>query len=198
MVEADLFPVILSGLTGEDLLSPREDKGGALWPRVLIEKPFGHDLASSQALNRSVAELMDEAQIYRVDHYLGKETIQNILVFRFGNAIFEPLWNRKYIDHVQITASEGMGVGRRGRFYDATGVVRDVVQNHLLQMLALSAMEPPTSFDAEAIRDEKTKVFRSIRPIVGDQITEQVVFGQYRGYLREKGIAPDSQTATYA
>ncbi len=195
---SDLFPVILSGLRKDGLLAPHEKKDGSLWPRVLIEKPFGHDLKSSRALNRRVAEIMDEPQVYRVDHYLGKETIQNILVFRFGNAIFEPLWNRKYIDHVQITAAESIGVGRRGRFYDATGVVRDVVQNHLLQMLALSAMEPPTSLEAEAIRDEKTKVFRSLRPIVGDEVKKRVVFGQYRGYREEKEVAPDSRTPTYA
>ncbi len=195
---SNLFPVILDGLTKEGLLDSRRGQDGSLWPRVLIEKPFGRDLESSRVLNDRTAEVMDETQIYRVDHYLGKETIQNILVFRFGNAIFEPIWNRKYVDHVQITASESLGVGRRGRFYEETGVLRDVVQNHLLQMLALSAMEPPTSFDAEAIRDEKTKVFRTLRPIAGEEVRRRVVLGQYRGYREERGVSSDSRTPTYA
>jgi len=195
---SNLFPVILGGLRGAGLLESSPGEAGARWPRVLIEKPFGRDVASSRELNRLASEVLEESQIFRVDHYLGKETVQNILVFRFGNAIFEPLWNRKYIDHVQITAAETIGIGRRGRFYDETGVVRDVVQNHLLQLVALCAMEPPVSFEAFAIRDEKTKVFRALRPILGDEVNERLALGQYRGYREEADVAPDSRTPTYA
>src|SRR5262249_20771782 len=150
--------------------------------RLVIEKPFGRDLATARELNRALAAVLDEKQIFRIDHYLGKETVQNILVFRFANAIFEPLWNRQHIDHVEITAAETIGVEGRGRFYDETGVIRDMVQNHLLQVLALCAMEPPVSFGAEDIRDEKNKVFRALRPMVGSEVAQYVVRGQYKGY----------------
>ena len=185
-----VFPVILGNLKSAGLLHP---PGGAPWSRVVIEKPFGRDIASSRELNRLVGDVLDERQIFRIDHYLGKETVQNILVFRFGNSIFEPVWNRKYVDHVQITMAESIGVEQRGRFYDATGVVRDVIQSHVFQVLALCAMELPVSFKAEDIRDEKFKLLRGIRPIAA----EDVAVGQYEGYLNEPGVAPGSKTPTY-
>jgi glucose-6-phosphate 1-dehydrogenase len=185
-----VFPVILRHLKDAGLLHP---PGTSPWSRVVMEKPFGRDLTSARELNRLVAEVLDESQIFRIDHYLGKETVQNILVFRFGNSIFEPVWNRKYVDHVQITMAEEIGVERRGKFYDQTGVLRDVVQSHLLQVLALCAMEPPTSFRADDVRDEKTQLFRSLRPSRPDD----AVWGQYEGYRGEEGVAPDSRTATF-
>ena len=168
---------------------------GPRWSRVMIEKPFGRDLASAQALNREAAALLDESQLFRIDHYLGKETVQNILVFRFGNAIFEPIWNRKYIDHVQITAAEELGMEGRGRFYDETGALRDVVQNHLLEVLALCAMEPPVSVRADDQRDARIAVWRSLRPI--DPASE-AVRGQYEGYHAEEHVPSGSRTPTYA
>jgi len=164
------------------------------WRRIVIEKPFGHDLASAGALNRAVHAVFDESQVYRIDHYLGKETAQNILFFRFANTIFEPVWNRRYINNVQVTVAEDVDVGHRAGYYDTAGVVRDMFQNHLLQLLALVAMEPPSSFNAEAVRNEKAKLFESIRPIV---LTD-TVRGQYEGYLQAEGVTPGSQTPTYA
>ncbi len=182
-------------------------ENGTGWARIIIEKPFGRDLASARGLNRGVLEVFPESQVYRIDHYLGKETVQNILTFRFGNSIFEPLWNRRYVDHVQITVAEDLGVEGRGGYYDQAGALRDMAQNHLLQLLALVAMEPPTSFAAEAIRDEKVKLFRSIRPIPPGSVTERTVRGQYTagrigeravvGYREEADVAPDSPTETY-
>jgi glucose-6-phosphate 1-dehydrogenase len=166
--------------------------------RVIIEKPFGRDLASAKALNTLIAESLDESQAFRIDHYLGKETVQNILVLRYANSIFEPIWNRKYIDYVEITAAETLGVEQRGAFYDKTGVLRDIVQNHLLQVLALSAMEAPVSFAADDVRSEKVQVLRSLRPIVGPALSRDVALGQYQGYLQEKGVAEGSRTPTYA
>jgi len=166
--------------------------------RVIIEKPFGTDLATAKKLNAIVHAVFDERQVYRIDHYLGKETVQNLLVLRFANAIFEPLWNRNYIDHVQITVAEEVGVGTRAAYYDRAGVVRDMLQNHLLQLLMVTAMEAPVRYEADAIRDEKVKVLHAIRPMDAQQIHKNTFRGQYRGYLSHQGVAPGSRTATFA
>ena len=163
------------------------------WTRIVIEKPFGRDLPSARQLNAQVHAVFDEDQVYRIDHYLGKETVQNIMTFRFANAIFEPLWNRNYVDHVQISMLESVGVGHRAGYYDQAGVLRDMFQNHMLQLLTLTAMEPPSAFNAKALRDEKTKVLQSLRPI---PLTDGV-WGQYQGYREEDGVASDSSTPTY-
>jgi len=175
--------------------------------RLVVEKPFGRDLASAQALNRALLSVFEERQIYRIDHYLGKETVQNILVLRFGNGIFEPLWNRSYIDNVQITAAEDIGIGTRAEYYDHSGALRDIVQNHLLQLLTILSMEPPVSFSADEVRNEKVKILHAIRPPAIEEVPERVVRGQYTsgmaeghevaGYLEEQGVAPGSQTETY-
>jgi glucose-6-phosphate 1-dehydrogenase len=189
-------PVILHRLSEAGLVQP----GGTQspWTRVIMEKPYGRDLESATDLNRIVAEVLQEDQVYRIDHYLGKETVQNILVARLGNTIFEPLWNRKYIDHIQITAAESIGVEGRGRFYDKTGVIRDMVQSHLLQVLSLCAMEPPVSFVADDIRDKRVEVLRSLRQFTSPEVTDHVVFGQYRGYRDEENVEAKSRTPTYA
>jgi glucose-6-phosphate 1-dehydrogenase len=168
------------------------------WRRVVIEKPFGRDLASAQELNQSIHQVLTEDQIYRIDHYLGKETVQNVLVFRFANTIFEPIWNRNYIDNVQITVAEDVGVGHRAEYYDEYGVLRDMFQNHLLQLLTLIALEPPASFSADAVRNERVKVLSAVRPIPANQVSEHTVRGQYRGYRSEPGVSAGSQTATFA
>lgn len=195
-VPPSAFAVVLAHLRAARLIYPAAMQPP--WSRVMIEKPFGRDLASARELNRMCAEFLDESQIFRIDHYLGKETVQNILVFRFGNAIWEPIWNRKYIDHVQITASEELGMEGRGKFYDETGALRDVVQNHLLEVLALVAMEPPVSFRADDQRDERVQVFRSLRILSGRDVDENTVRAQFRGFHAEPDIAPESRTPTFA
>ncbi len=166
--------------------------------RIIIEKPFGHDLNSARELNAAVHRVFREDQVFRIDHYLGKETVQNLLVLRFANTIFEPIWNRNYIDHVQITVAEEVSVENRGAFYDSSGVLRDMFQNHLLQLLMITAMEAPVRFEADLVRDEKVKVLRAIRKMAGADFAHHTVRGQYAGYLDAKGVAPGSTTATFA
>ena len=166
--------------------------------RIVIEKPFGTDLASAQALNVSIHRSFAEHQIYRIDHYLGKETVQNMFVLRFANSIYEPLWNRNYIDHVQITVAEEVVIGRRAGYYDTSGILRDMFQNHLLQLMMITAMEAPARFDSNLVRDEKVKVLHSVRPMKGGDFATNTVRGQYKGYLKEEGVPSGSQTATFA
>jgi glucose-6-phosphate 1-dehydrogenase len=183
-----------------------EQKDGH-WRRVVIEKPFGHDLESAKALNQQLLKLADETQIYRIDHYLGKETVQNILAFRFANGIFEPVWNRRYIDHVQITVAETVGVEGRGSYFDTAGSLRDMVPNHIMQLISLTAMEPPISFDANAVRDEQAKILHAIQPMSDEEVLTRTVRGQYGegtedgnrvpSYRAEPDVKPDSRTETY-
>lgn len=202
------FPVILAHLSEHKLLKPPESADpDESWVRVILEKPFGTDLASATQLNKEIHRLAPESQIYRIDHYLGKETVQNILTFRFANCIFEPVWNRRYVEHVQITAAESLGVEERAGYYDRSGALRDMVQNHLMQLLALVAMEPPASSLDDSIRDEKVKVFKALRRYKPEQVAQEVIRAQYRsgfidgkpvpGYLEEKNVPADSRTETY-
>src|SRR5271163_2658356 len=177
------------------------------WRRVIIEKPFGHDLESAKALNQKLLKLVAENQIYRIDHYLGKETVQNIMAFRFANGIFEPIWNRRYIDHVQISVSETVGVEKRGGYYDNAGALRDMVPNHIMQLITLTAMEPPISFEANAVRDEQAKILHAIQPFSDEDVLSKTVRGQYGegfmdgervpAYRSEEGVPPDSRTETF-
>ncbi len=196
-------PSIVHGLGIIKLSS--EENG---WSRIVVEKPFGRDLESARALNNLIAHVFDEQHVYRIDHYLGKETVQNIIFFRFSNSLFEPVWNRNYVDYVEITAAETSGVGRRGRYYEESGALRDMVANHLLQLLTLTAMGPPVELDADAVRDEKVRVLRSIHPMTPEEVAVRAVRGQYGAgeingqrvpaYRDEKGVAKDSMTETYA
>ena len=177
------------------------------WRRIIIEKPYGHDLQSARSLNRELIQALEESQIYRIDHYLGKETVQNILVFRFSNGIFEPIWNRRYIDHVQITVAETLGVEQRGGYYDQAGALRDMVPNHIFQLISLTAMEPPVSFAADSVRDEQEKILRAVQPLGPEEIPTRTVRGQYGpgrtngqstlAYRSEPRVPPDSNTETY-
>ncbi len=188
-----VFPSIIAIL---GLTEQLNEKDG--WRRVVIEKPFGTDLNSAKKLNQQIHKTVNESQIYRIDHYLGKETVQNILVTRFANTIFEPLWNRNYIDHIEITVAEKVGVEHRARFYDGVGVMRDMFQNHLLQLVSLVAMEPPSSFEATALRNEKVKVLSSIKPMNQESVAKRTVRAQYQGYRAEAGVNPESFTPTFA
>lgn len=185
------------------------NNGQTGWRRIIVEKPFGMDLASAKALNQEILAYWKESQIYRIDHYLGKETVQNLLAFRFANGMFEPLWNRTHIDHIQITATEQVGVEWRGGYYDKSGIVRDMIQNHLFQIICYLCMEPPTSFDAEAIRNEKYKLLSAVRIMKPEDVGKNTVRGQYgegckpdgspaRAYRRDHLVDPDSSTETYA
>lgn len=188
-----LYRHAISGLGEADMAD-----GASGWRRLVVEKPFGTDLISAQELNDIAHSVFREDQVFRIDHYLGKETVQNLLVFRFANAIFEPIWNRNYIDHVQITVAETLRIDERGDYYDQTGVLRDMFQNHLLQLLTLVAMEPPHAFEAEALRNEKVKVLNAIRRIRPEDVAHHAIPGQYRTYRDETGVSRDSDTATYA
>jgi glucose-6-phosphate 1-dehydrogenase len=197
------FSPIVRGLAGAGLT--RQDQG---WRRIVVEKPFGRDLESARALDRELAAVLDESQVFRIDHYLGKETVQNLMVFRFANGMFEPIWNRRYVEHVQITVAEELGAEGRGAYYEQAGVVRDIVQNHMLQLLTLVAMEPPSTLAPEAVRNEKVKVLDAIRAMEPEQVLRDSVRGQYGagvvagkrvpGYREEPGVSPTSQTETFA
>jgi len=200
----EVYPDIVEQLGRAGLARPNTPNS---WVRIIIEKPFGRDLASAKGLNKIVLNVFEEKQIYRIDHYLGKDTVQNLLVLRFGNGIFEPLWNRNYVDQVQITAAETLGVERRGGFYETAGALRDMIQSHVLQLTSLVSVEPPASFDATAVRNEKLKVLQSIRPFNLEMVAQWVVRGQYApakvaeklvpGYREEHGVKPDSRTETF-
>ncbi len=205
-VAPEFFEQVANALDAAGLARPKDPD--RTWTRVVVEKPFGTDLASARELNRKLQSVFRETQLYRIDHYLGKETVQNLLAFRFANSIFEPLWSSRYIDHVQITMAEDVGMpGRRGQYFDVAGITRDVVQNHVFQILCLTAMEPPASLDADSLRDEKVRVLRAIASLTPEEVRRRVVRGQYGpgsilgkeapGYRNENQIQPDSMTETY-
>src|SRR5262249_53859481 len=205
-VAPEFFATIIGQLGQAGLIYPAHQE--TPWSRVVIEKPFGHDLASARALNRDITQVLDEGQIYRIDHYLGKETVQNILALRFGNAIFEPIWNRRHVASVQITAAEELGMaGGRGAYYDTSGALRDMVQNHLMQLRCLVPMEPPVALSADAVRNERAKVLDALPRWTADDVARNVVRGQYTAgsiqgkdvpaYLKEDKIKADSKTETY-
>ena len=204
-IPPSLFPKVNEQLAKVGLVADPAD--GSRYTRIIVEKPFGHDLASGDALNAVLHRVFHEQQIFRIDHYLGKETVQNLVALRFGNAIFEPIWNRNHIDHVQISVAEDIGVEGRGKFYEEAGTTRDIVQNHLLQLLMVAAMEPPIAFSADEVRDEKVKVLRALKPIVGKDVLTRTVRGQYGpdnfvgkaapGYREEPNVSPTSQVETF-
>jgi glucose-6-phosphate 1-dehydrogenase len=199
----DYFGPVIENLGKTGLLAEANDH----WRRVIVEKPFGRDLDSARALNKQIQKVLDEKQIYRIDHYLGKETVQNILAFRFANGIFEPIWNRRYIDHVQISVAETVGVESRGGYYDQAGALRDMVPNHIMQLISLTAMEPPISFQADAVRDEQAKILHAIQPLTSEEVLLRSVRGQYRegivggqripAYRSEQDVPSDSRTETF-
>lgn len=205
----EMDPDIIERLGRAGLAQPewQQGKEGHGWTRLIIEKPFGHDLASAQELNEDIGKSFREDQIFRIDHYMGKETVQNILAFRFANGIFEPLWNQNYVDHVQILVAESLSIGSRSEYYESEGAIRDMVQNHIMQVLCLTCMEAPVAYDADAIRDEKVKLLRAIPLLTPEQVPQRTVRGQYTagasggeatvGYREEKGVDPNSQTETY-
>ena len=202
-VAPNFFGPIVQNLSDTGLM----DQSNNHWRRVVIEKPFGHDLESAKALNQQLLKVADEKQIYRIDHYLGKETVQNIMAFRFANGIFEPVWNRRYIDHVQISVAETVGVEGRGSYFDTAGTLRDMVPNHIMQLISLTAMEPPISFDANAVRDEQAKILHAIQPMSDEEVLSRTVRGQYgdgtedgkrvTAYRSEPDVPPDSRTETF-
>jgi glucose-6-phosphate 1-dehydrogenase len=199
-----VYPKVIAQVRNAELTRP---PNGNSWIRIIVEKPFGHDLASARKLNRAILGAFDETQVYRIDHFLGKDTVQNLLALRFGNGIFEPLWNRNYVDHVQITAAETLGVEQRAAFYETTGALRDMFQSHLLQLISLVAIEPPSNFDATAVRNEKLKVLQALRPYTPESVATDVVPSQYAqgqidgqdvaGYRQEPGVKADSRTESF-
>jgi glucose-6-phosphate 1-dehydrogenase len=201
------YGAIADLLSATGLAHKGAEQASEVWTRIVVEKPFGHDLVSAQRLNAELSKGFDESQIYRIDHYLGKETVQNIMVLRFGNGIFEPIWNRRYVDNVQITVAETLGLGGRGDYYEESGAIRDMVQNHMIQLLTLTAMEPPVTFGADSVRDEKVKVLRAVPPLTPAEIAQDTVRGQYGsgliaatpvpGYRQEPDVNPHSTTETY-
>src|SRR4029077_9589146 len=199
----DAFCPIVESLAANGLMDQSNDH----WRRVIIEKPFGHDIDSARALNQQLLKVASEKQIYRIDHYLGKETVQNILALRFANGIFEPIWNRRYIDHIQISVAETVGVEKRGGYYDTAGALRDMVPIHIMQLITLTAMEPPVSFRADSVRDEQSKILHAIQPLSSEEVLTRTVRGQYGegviagqkvpAYRTEQGVPPDSKTETF-